>query len=170
MNKKLILIAVALISSVTLVTAQAPMPNTAPKTTVNHQLAWDASTTAGVTYVLRRGVQPGVYLEMVELSALTYTWTNAPAKATNYYAVTAKGANGLESDYSNELRIEPTPRPAAPNLRTAVPVTVEIYRREPGKLWAKAITVGPFYDQADKPAEEFSALVRVGKPIQMLPE
>lgn len=59
---------------------------------------------------------------------------------------------------------------AAPNLRTAVPVTVELYRREPGQLWGKAITVGPFYDDANKPAEEFSAVVRVGKPIQLLPE
>ncbi len=150
--------------------AQAPQPNAAPKTTVHHQLAWDASTTPGVSYILRRGIQPGVYLEMVETGALTYTWTNAPAKGTNYYAVTAKAANGLESDFSNEIRVDPTPRPAAPNLRTAVPVTVELYRRAPGELWAKAITVGPFYDQADKPAEEFSAVVRVGKPIQLLPE
>lgn len=150
-------------------TAQ-PVPNAAPKTTVHHQLAWDASTTPGVSYILRRGIQPGVYVEMVEVSALTYTWTNAPAKLTNYYAVTAKAANGLESDFSNEIRVDPTPRPAAPNLRTAVPVTVELYRREPGQLWAKAITVGPFYDDANKPAEEFSAVVRVGKPIQLLPE
>lgn len=150
--------------------AQVPMPNVAPKTAVNHALAWESSPTPGVTYVLRRGVQPGVYLEMVEISGLTYTWTNAPLAVTNYYVVTAKGTNGIESVYSNELRIDPTPRPAAPNLRTAIPVTVEIYRREPGQLWAKAITVGPFYDQVDKPAEEFSAIVRVGKPIQLLPE
>lgn len=150
--------------------AQAPQPNAAPKTTVHHQLAWDASTTSGVTYILRRGIQPGVYVEMVEVAALTYNWTNAPAKLTNYYVVSSKIPNGLESDYSNEIRVEPTPRPAAPNLRTAVPVTVELYRREPGQLWAKAITVGPFYDDANKPAEEFSAVVRVGKPIQLLPE
>lgn len=150
--------------------AQVPVPNVPPKTNVNHQLAWDKSPTVGVTYVLRRGVQSGVYLEMVETPALAYTWTNAPANVTNFYVVTAKDTNGIESVYSNELRVEPTPRPVAPNLRTAVPVTVEIYRREPGQLWAKAITVGPFYDQADKPAEEFSAVVRVGKPIQLLPD
>jgi len=150
--------------------AQAPVPNVAPKTTVNHQLAWDASATANVTYVLRRGIQPGVYSEMVEVNGLTYTWAGAPNTVTNYYVVTAKATNGLESAYSNELKIEPQQRPAAPNLRTAVPVTVEIYRREPGQLWAKAITLGPFYDKVDKPAEEFSAIVRVGKPIQLLPE
>lgn len=149
---------------------QAPIPNAAPKITARHELAWDASTTPGVTYVLRRGIASGKYDEMVELAGLTYTWTNAPSDKTNFYVVTAKSANELESVFSNELKVEPTPRPVAPNLRTAVPVTVEIYRREPGKLWAKALTIGPFLDRADHPAEEFSAVLRVGKPIQELPE
>lgn len=154
------------------VSAQAPMPNVPPKNTVVHELAWDASPTPDVTYVLRRGVAPGKYDEMVELAGLTYRWTNSAANAerTNYYVVSAKSKAGVESVPSNEVKVEPTPRPQPPNLRTAVPITVEIYRREPGQLWAKALTLGPFMDRADKPAEEFSAVIRVGKAEQMLPE
>ena len=150
--------------------AQAPLPNIAPKTNVSHSLAWDASTTPGVTYVLRRGIASGRYDEMMNVTGLAYVWTNVPASMTNYYVATAKNAAGLESDYSNELSVDPAPRPAPPNLRTAVPLTVELQRREPGGEWASVLTLGPFYDRADHPAEEFRTVVKIGKPIQLLPE
>jgi hypothetical protein len=150
--------------------AQVPMPNVAPRTNIAHSIAWDASPTPGVTYVLRRGIAPGKYDEMVNVSGLNYTWATAPAALTNYYVVTAKDANGWESDYSNELRVDPRQRPAAPNLKTAVPITVEIRRRAPGQEWASVLTLGPFYEPADQSAEELSAVVKVGKPIQLLPE
>lgn len=172
--KTLWIIAVALVAGFVAIDAhaQAPVPNVPAKRTIVHPLAWDASPTPAVTYVLRRGPAPGKYDEMVELPGLTYHWTNSPAQAdrTNYYVVASKNASGVESDPSNEIKVEPIQRPAPPNLRTAVPITVEIYRREPGQLWAKAITLGPFLDRADKPAEEFSAVVRVGKPEPLLPE
>lgn len=158
--------------------AQAPMPNVPPKRTRAIAVAWDASPTPGVTYRLRRGVAAGKYDEMVNLAVgtLTYTWTNAPSLSTNYFVVTAvlSGVtNGVaweeESVYSNE--VFSTPREVqAPVARMAVPIMVEIYRREPGKLWAKALTFGPFLDRVDHPAEEFSAVLRVGKPMEELPE
>lgn len=94
--------------------------------------------------MVRRGIAPGKYDEMVNLPGLSYVWANAPASVANYYAVTSRDATGLESEYSNELRVLPTPRPTAPNLKTAVPVTVEIKRRrgfERGAYFANIRTI-----------------------------
>ena len=125
--------------------AQTPMPNVQPKTNLNVELAWEASTTPGVTYVIRRGIAPGVYLEMVEISGLAHTWAKAPANLTNYFVVSAKNAAG-ESDLSNELKLEPRARPNAPNLKTAVPITVQFFRGD-----KMALEVGPFYAETEKP-------------------
>lgn len=150
--------------------AQVPVPNIPPRTNASHELSWAASPTPNVTYILRRGIVPGIWQEMVEVKGLSYIWTNAPARLTNYYVLAAKDSFAEEGELSNVLKVEPRPRPITPELKTAVPVTVEIYRREPGQLWAKAITVGPFYDRADRPAEEFSAVMKIGPPIQLLPD
>lgn len=150
--------------------AQVPVPNVPPRTNTAHSLAWDASPTPNVTYVLRRGIAPGKYDEMVNITGTTHTWSNAPASLTNYYVVTARDASGMESDFSNELRVDPRPRPVAPNLKTAVPVTVQIYRGAPGGMRAHVLTVGPFYDEASKVSEQYSASVHIGPPIKLLPE
>lgn len=158
--------------------AQIPVPNVPPKTNHAIQLWWDASPTPGASSILRRGVAPGKYDEMVQLQpgVTTYIWTNSPSKLTNYFVVSAvatytvDGVNyERESAASNEVAAEPLPIVEPPILRKAVPVTVEIYRREPGALWAKPLVLGPFYVEAAHAAEEFSAVVRAGKPVPMLP-
>lgn len=150
--------------------AQVPVPNVPPRTNAPIDVSWNASPTAGVTYILRRSVVAGIWQEMVEVDGLRYIWTNAPARLTNYFVLTAKNAAGEEGDYSNVLKVEPRPRPITPSLQSAVPVTVEIYRGGPGGLQAKVLTLGPYYDVADHTAEEYSAVLKIGKPIQLLPE
>lgn len=150
--------------------AQVPVPNVAPRTNAAHELSWPASPTPNVTYILRRGVVPGIWQEMVEVKGLNYIWTNAPARLTNYYVLTAKDSFAEEGEFSNVLKVEPRPRPTTPELKTAVPVTVEIYRGTPGGLQARVLTLGPFYDQANDAAELYSARVHIGPPIQLLPE
>lgn len=147
---------------------QVPIPNVLPKTNVNYQLAWDASTTSGVTYVVRRGTASGKYDEMVATGALSYTWSNAPAKMTNYFVVSAKNASSVESDYSNELRIEPLSRPEAPNLRTAVPITVKIQERNKDGEWVDSMQVGPFY-RVTLDNSNFRSTMVIGQPVNLLP-
>lgn len=129
--------------------------------------------------MLRRGSSTGSYSEMVELVAgtLSYVWTNAPSVGASYFVVSSKLTgitNGVtwveESLYSNEVKSEPRPIVQPPALRTAVPITVEIYRGRPGQLQAKVLTLGPYLDMADLSVEQFSSVVRIGKPEQLLPE
>lgn len=149
--------------------AQVPVPNVAPKTNVNYLLGWDASTTPSVTYVVRRGIVSGKYDEMATVNGLTYTWSNAPSKMTNYFVVTAKNSSGVESDYSNELKIEPLVRPETPNLKTAVPVTVKLQRKESNGEWVDVYKVGPLYSLTDS-SGEFRSAMTIGKPVKILPE
>lgn len=160
-----------------------PVPNVPPKRGRAIQVWWDASPTPGASYVLRRGVAPGRYDEMVFIPAgtnvltLTYIWTNAPAAATNYFIVSAKVSgitNGVpweeESLPSNEVGSLPRDLPVAPALRAAVPITVEIYRVQPGQAWVKVLDVGPFYDSADLRTDNYSSIVKIGPAVKMLPE
>ncbi len=159
----------AMVGTAVTSSAQAPMPNVPPKTTVAHSLAWDASTTPNVVYVVRRGVASGKYDEMVVLPGLAYVWTNAPAAATNYYVVSSRDSTGLESVYSNERSVEPRARPDAPGLMTAVPITVWIERKESDGQWVKVATVGQFYDLAQNSQKQYRPGIMIGPPSKVLP-
>lgn len=176
---KTVLLSLLLLFQVVVAEAQAPLPNVPPKGTKAIQVWWDASPTPGVSYVLRRGVASGRYDDMVLLppGTLTYVWTNAPSTATNFFVVTAKLSgmnNGVpfeeESPYSNEVAAAPRVPVEAPNLRSAVPITVSIFRGQPGQMWAKVIDVGPFYDEALKTNELYEARVKIGAAVKLLPE
>ncbi len=104
------------------------------------------------------------------LLLLSYVWTNAPAAATNYYVVSARDSTGLESVYSNEKSVEPKARPDAPNLMTAVPVTVWLERKEDDGEWVKVTTIGQFYDLAQHGGKQYRPGILIGSPVKVLPE
>ena len=67
-------------------------------------LAWDASTSSGVTaYIVRYGTSPGRYTAQENAGlATSKTISGLPDGFRYYFVVTAIGAGG-ESDYSNEV-------------------------------------------------------------------
>ena len=86
-------------------------------------LAWDraASHTNIECFKLYVGIASGIY-------NTNYTTTNTTISISNlvgyvfYFTVTAKGSNGLESDYSNQISFDarrPEPRPHQARPRTA---------------------------------------------------
>jgi hypothetical protein len=93
-------------------------------------LQWDASPSPDVTgYALFVGEAPGQYTRRVDVgNALTYTFTDLQRGKTYYFAATAYTADGLESDFSNEVSKHVKPIPASPaTLKdpTVVKVTIE---------------------------------------------
>lgn len=168
---KLILTLLSVLTLTLTATAQPVLPYVAPKRTQSIQLAWDASPSPGVVAtIIRRGTEPGVWIEQVKVPtpATSYVWTNLNV-GTSYFVATAITDTGLESEYSNQISAVVT-LPFAPNFRSAVPITVSIYRQGSDKLWAKVLELGPFYDEANQPAENFRSEVKIGSPIKMFPE
>ncbi len=68
-------------------------------------LAWDASTSTGVTgYRLHVGTAPGSYAQSFDAGNTTsYTVTNLTAGVTYYFVATAYDSAGNTSGYSNEV-------------------------------------------------------------------
>ena len=68
-------------------------------------LSWSPSTTAGVVgYKIYIGTASGVYTQSVDVgNVTTYSVGGLTSGVVYYFAVTAYGANGNESAYSNEV-------------------------------------------------------------------
>ena len=68
-------------------------------------LAWDANTSNTVAgYRLYDGIASRTYTNVIAAgNATTATASNLVSGATYFFAVTAVGTNGLESDYSSEV-------------------------------------------------------------------
>ncbi len=82
-------------------------------------LAWDPSARSGIAgYRLYEGGVSRTYTNAIEAgNATTATASNLLSGATYFFAVTAVGTNGLESDFSNEITYTvplPTNSPPAP--------------------------------------------------------
>lgn len=79
-----------------------------PPRQITNTVAWDYPDLSTVTnFRLYRGMSPGIYTSTNltgKVLSTTFVWT---AKTTNYAAVTALGTNGLESLFSNEIRVPP---------------------------------------------------------------
>lgn len=91
-----------------------------PKQSVSVTLAWDPSPATNVAgYLLYAGVSSGIYNVTFPTTNTSFTVTNLAAGVTYFFAVTARTAGGLESDYSAEVsHTEPKPAaPAAPAIR-----------------------------------------------------
>lgn len=140
-----------------------PVPATPIKTNQNVNLEWDASPTTNATgYIIRRGIRSGVYDQQITVNGrlnTTLTWSNAPVGVTNYFMATAFNASGLESDPSNELSVILERRPAAPLMRTAVPITVMI-KSSDGRL---RLSVGPYYVVTEGTNDAFRAELAIGR-------
>ena len=71
-------------------------------------LAWDASTSAVAGYYIYRGDQSGgpyVKLNSSPVAGLSFTDGTVLSGHTYYYVVTSVTSDGVESDYSTELKI-----------------------------------------------------------------
>lgn len=79
-------------------------------------LSWTPSATvAAASYVLYRGVEPGVYMTRVNVGALPRaTVSDLTLGTTWYFAVTAIDADGYESPFSNEISYTPSNGDALP--------------------------------------------------------
>jgi hypothetical protein len=81
-------------------------------------LAWDASPATNVAgYVVYCGTVSRAYGASLFTTNTTAIWTNLPAGADYFFAVTARARSGLESDFSNEI-IWPVFKPPPPVIRT----------------------------------------------------
>lgn len=166
---KTLLSFILLVSS--LIAFAQPVPYVAPKRIQAASLAWDPSPSPGVVAtIIRRGTTSGQYIEQVTVPVGTnsYTWTNLTT-GTSYFVVTAITDTGIESLYSNEVSVNIT-LPLAPNFRSAVPITVQIYRRENGILQAQILELGPFYDLADLSSATYESTVTIGSPLKVFPK
>lgn len=107
--------------------AQLAIQSVPFRTNQNVVLTWDASSTISVShYLIRRGLSPGVYDQMMRVEGrtnTTLTWTNAPTSVINYFVATAVNPSGLESPPSNEVSIIMERRPIQPTIRTVVLAT-----------------------------------------------
>lgn len=79
-----------------------------PTRQITNTLAWEYADLSTVTnFQVYRGFTPGVYtVSNLTGKVLTapFVWTS---RTTNWVVVTALGTNGLESEYSNEIRVPP---------------------------------------------------------------
>lgn len=79
-----------------------------PPKPITNTVAWDYADLSTVTnFRLYRGSSPGIYTSTNltgKVLSTTFVWT---ARTTNYAALTALGTNGLESLFSNEIRVPP---------------------------------------------------------------
>lgn len=87
---------------------------------------WDYNFTNEPTvngFVIYKGMASRAYTNTVPINGkvLTGVVTNIPNGITNYFAITAKATNGLESDFSNELSLTP------PKWGTKTNMTTNIY-------------------------------------------
>lgn len=77
-----------------------------PTRLVTNTLAWDYADLSTVTnFRIYRGFTPGSYSSSNltgKVLTTPFVWTSG---TTNWVAVTALGANGIESEYSNEIRV-----------------------------------------------------------------
>ncbi len=70
-------------------------------------LAWERSASTNVTgYTIYSGGRSGDYTNSLSLGNVTNV-TVAAVAGTNFYAVKAHDGNGVESDFSNEVRFVP---------------------------------------------------------------
>ena len=145
-----------------------PMPVAVPEqpSSPSVTLAWDASPDhSWVTgYTVYQGGESRNYTTNYDAGmGLQYTVTNLTRDETYFWAVTAMGTNGLESDFSNEVEFtipEPTPKPVALGLRTVVVLTVEIEGADGASGPWRTVASIPLVVRDAKPNGVFRAKLR----------
>jgi len=75
-------------------------------------LKWDANKESDLAgYKIYHGLESRKYDDPVEVGLVTtYTFNDLPSDVTHYFAVNAFDTEGLESDYSNEVRTIKAPK------------------------------------------------------------
>jgi hypothetical protein len=147
-----------------------PLPTSAiaddPPASPTVRLSWDPSPSPLVAgYRIHRGTQSGAYTWQTNAGTNLVLSVPIAPQATNYFAATAYDAQGLESDYSNELLVHPT-APAPPTLNGRMLVTVMFD-------WS---TNGTTYTPGTEPARVLlrgvppQAIIRPRTTIEIVPE
>jgi len=94
------------------------------------KLAWDAATnnlTPITNYFLYYGQGSRQYtVKLVVGLNLTLTVPNLTRGTMYYFAATAQDANGMESDFSNEISWQPTYVPSPPRMKAPVVLTAQV--------------------------------------------
>lgn len=93
-------------------------------------LAWDPSPDGAVVgYFLHEGSVSGAYTNVTDVrSATRLTVSNLVNGATYFFAVTAYGANGQESEFSNEVSYTvPSPTNNPPTVALTLPADGAVY-------------------------------------------
>jgi hypothetical protein len=133
-------------------------------------LAWDASPSVGVVdYRIHFGTNTGQYA-FVTNAGLTLTQTVVlPHPGRWFFAATAVAANGLESDFSNEVEWEAKPVPPVMNGEAWVRLLPVIERSTNGMDWL-SITGAPTFLAATNVAEVFQTRRLVIERVQRVVE
>lgn len=132
--------------------------------TASVTLAWDPSPDAAsvTSYKVHSGVSSGVYERVDKAGTNTiYTVTNLVIGAEYFFAATAVGTNGLESEFSNEISYiveEPPMPPSNIGVSQVVELTVVIEGSEDLTNWSALANFTVVID-SDKPVGNFRSAV-----------
>lgn len=100
------------------------------------QLTWDL--VPGMTYNLYYGVGSGAYTNKVAIGATNYATVTLPSRGATYFFAATAVADGLESEFSQEVSFRPAQAPSAPtNMRPPVVLSVQ---------WKSAVNEGEWAD------------------------
>ena len=101
------------------------------------QLAWDL--VAGMSYNVYYGVGSRGYTNRVAVGATNYAAVVLPARGATYFFAATALANGLESEFSEEVSFRPGEAPSAPtNMRAPVVLSVQWKRSANEGEWEDA--------------------------------
>lgn len=101
------------------------------------QLTWDL--VPGTTYNLYYGVGSGAYTNKVAVGATNYATVVLPSRGSTFFFAATAVANGLESDFSQEVSFRPAQPPSPPtNMRPPVVLSVQWKPAANDAEWADA--------------------------------
>lgn len=169
-----LLIVLAASLSFNFATAQPAPPLPVPRRTAHIPLAWDASPSTNVTgYRVYHATNSQSYSAIYPVAGrltTTFTVTNAPPGASNWFVVTAVNGDGLESDPSNVAARTVQSVPAPPGPLQAMPVVVTVRWKPPDAEWVDLTTITNvvLVDVGEHQSAQFSARVDLGPAIPLV--
>jgi hypothetical protein len=101
------------------------------------QLTWDL--VPGMTYNLYYGVGSGAYTNKVAVGATNYATVVLPARGVTYFFAATAVADGLESDFSQEVSFRPAQPPSPPTgMRPPIVLSLQWKSAANDAEWADA--------------------------------
>lgn len=111
------------------------------------RLSWEASpSTNVVAYRIYCGTNSQVYSEIVNVSLVQTQFVALPHRGRWFFAATAVDADGVESDFSNEVIFELKPAPPVMRGKTWVRLTPVIQRSTNLVSWDSVLGEPTLFD------------------------